>query len=391
MSYYTSAILDVDEIAFEMETEMLNQAFECLEKTHRQKMTAIKYGDGIYPFTMEAVQNAFDEEMTVYTEGVKDLWNKFIAAIRKMINKILDFLAPNRRKKNLPAQVEVENDPKALGGVMEKISAICSDITKVTDENGNLDTDLLAKKLGIAIGAGAAAATVVASLRKTYQKPKRKQNTQKVVNDGTFMTAAAKKVDVALLNMQGYVASGETVDDDAKSHEVVVDTKVVKTGKKKVSAGAVAFFRSLVSSVASDGVKCSREIASQINEGDVVYQKTVTLDHQMDSALKARIDEMKKKDSNVESKFWEVINHGIEIGAIAKAPHKLSIDVSMAAILNKSDNDRVIGFCKKVMNESVEEASDESLVFEYIGFEDSVSAHDTFSSINSENKESEDL
>ena len=356
MSYYDSYI-------FEMESKMLNQAFECLEKTHRQRMTAIEYGDGIYPFTMEAVHAAIDEEMVVYTEGVKDLWNKFVATIKSMIGKILDMIAPNRRKQEPPKEVTVEADPEYTTNCMNKLSGILGRIADVTGEDGQIDPAKVAARLGIVVGASVTMSEVIKAMKEGHKKKKR-----------VYKNGAAKKV-------------ADTMSSASSSlNQAVEGFSAQMNGSNALSAGAVAQMQSLVTAAVSMSAEdakslIGRSAKTNMPSEDVatkVMNHPLSKKHPLSTSDQAKLADLDARKPGSVNRFWDGIEQGIDKGLIDHSGELTKSDY--AAIWNDASDSKIIDVFK-VMKENAVEPLVDAPVFEFIDFENDISTTDTFSSI----------
>lgn len=122
------------EKVMDIEGDHIVAEYEALENTFMG--VAMEAANGYMDFT------DFQEQAQVYTEGVKEIWNKFLDWVKGIISAIFGI-----EFKGNP-MIEVNNDKVSL---YQKFTAYCKKIT-----SGNADGGLITGFVGLAAAAGAA-------------------------------------------------------------------------------------------------------------------------------------------------------------------------------------------------------------------------------------------
>ena len=153
-----SALLD-------LEAALINKDFAILEMTHELNIHKADTKVLVENGTDEDLAALYQQEMEVYTEGVKDLWEKFKNWVIKIWNTITGKkLTPEQRAAALKAQgkTELPFNPNEAINVAEKSIPVIEGLPKYIKGDGSLNLPLIGTTVGLGIATGAAGVGVSA-------------------------------------------------------------------------------------------------------------------------------------------------------------------------------------------------------------------------------------
>lgn len=139
--YLTEAELEIEKESrlIDMEGLRLINAMEAVNMRHELDVKAVETKAIFENWTDSELMSGYSRELAIYTEGVKDLWEKFKALIRNIINKILGRKVDESAALQSADEVTLDHDPSKIGQIIDDCGkAIKSALSlKKTDENGN--------------------------------------------------------------------------------------------------------------------------------------------------------------------------------------------------------------------------------------------------------------
>ena len=158
-AYMTEAErMDAYEVAkFENAMMKIEAMFERAETEHRIRLHNIDTELYVRECAMDELSDVYANEMALYTEGVKELWDKFIAKLTEIITKIGEKLGLIKKKP------EAQGIPVEIPFGIDRVKEILKEATKSLTEfiktpAGQLTTHLSAAAAGTGIFAGLSAA-----------------------------------------------------------------------------------------------------------------------------------------------------------------------------------------------------------------------------------------
>lgn len=157
------AVMEYNKMAMKFD-----HAFSCLEMEHEIRLSSIDTECLIKEYTEDDLENAYIHEMEIYTEGVKELWEKFKAWIKSVVNAI--FGVKDEPPEDPKTNVNLPFNPPKLSDILGKFSNAIKNVTNFKKEDGSLDKP----KLGAAIGLSAlvSGGSIAAALKAVKQPTK---------------------------------------------------------------------------------------------------------------------------------------------------------------------------------------------------------------------------
>lgn len=148
-----------------------DHAIKCLVMEHTIRISNIDTEALVQEYTNDDLESMYTAEMAIFTEGVKELWEKFKKFIASLVAKITGKKAPaDVPPTEEKEKVELEYDPKEVENILDKVGNTMKKIVDIKKEDGSgIDPKKLGSRLGITIGAGVlgVGAVFLASKRKT--------------------------------------------------------------------------------------------------------------------------------------------------------------------------------------------------------------------------------
>ena len=139
--YLTEAELEIEKESrlIDMEGLRLVNAMEAVNMRHELDVKAVETKAIFENWTDSELMSGYSRELAIYTEGVKDLWEKFKTFIHNIINKILGRKVDESAALQSSDEVTLDHDPSKIGQIIDDCGkAIKSALSlKKTDENGN--------------------------------------------------------------------------------------------------------------------------------------------------------------------------------------------------------------------------------------------------------------
>lgn len=173
----------------------IQHKFECVEAEHRIRMADIESRILFENYTEDDLTAAYTAEYTLFTEGVKELWEKFKAWIKGIVNAIFkrkpekDVIDAATKSAD---EVELPYDPKGICALGHKVADTIKRIAtfKKTDDKGNTSFDT-AKALAFLGGTVVVSGGIAAGIKAVKKPTKRKaseiaedlQEAEKAVKD----------------------------------------------------------------------------------------------------------------------------------------------------------------------------------------------------------------
>ena len=147
-----------------LENELLhiNNEYEVLTMEHAVKLNDIELSTILENATDEDLTSMYEQEMIVYQEGVAEIWEKFKAWVKGIVNAILG--KANKVTGNIPneskdKEIELNVNPSALQKLLNTTKSAVRNIGKFKDSNGKLQVGKIAAEVGATVvGAGGIAA-----------------------------------------------------------------------------------------------------------------------------------------------------------------------------------------------------------------------------------------
>lgn len=262
--YLTEAELEIEKESrlIDMEGLRLVNAMEAVNMRHELDVKAVETKAIFENWTDSELMSGYSRELAIYTEGVKDLWEKFKTFIHNIINKILGRKVDESAALQSSDEVTLDHDPSKIGQIISDCGTLIKNALslKKTDEDGN--SILNVKK--IIIG-GSSVAGIIGATK--YLESEKKKN-------HGFKTA--------IKNIPGYI---------------------------KDLMSKLNIFEKDLDSIKADGTAATNTNSGNDKSGDnnnshgKIMSKIISLGTTLTNLAQTVIDKMKSIEENVKNKF----------------------------------------------------------------------------------------
>ena len=262
--YLTEAELEIEKESrlIDMEGLRLVNAMEAVNMRHELDVKAVETKAIFENWTDSELMSGYSRELAIYTEGVKDIWEKFKTFIHNIINKILGRKVDESAALQSSDEVTLDHDPSKIGQIIDDCSkAIKSALSlKKTDEDGNSILNI--KK--IVIG-GTSVGGIIGAIE--YLKSEKEKG-------HGFKTA--------IKNIPGYIK-----DLISKLHIFEKDLDSIKAGE----------------TAATNTNSGNNKSGDNNNSHGKIVSKIISLGTTLTNLAQTVIDKMKSIEENVKNKF----------------------------------------------------------------------------------------
>lgn len=222
----------------EKENAELDMEYEILAMEHSVRLSDIEVQALVENYTADDLENMYSYEMTLYTESVKDWWEKFKAAIKKFFDTLLgkskEIEVPKEEAKDV---LEIPVDTKESKNIIKKIKSSIKKLLNCRNEDGSVNKTKVAVEIGLGALATGGAVFEVSKILKKVNVPRK-------------MTKEEASSDVE-----------EIVTDSGEIIEVLTNVANEEMKKPDSKVGQIAnFITSIVQSVSSNAVNAVKKV-----------------------------------------------------------------------------------------------------------------------------------
>ena len=252
----------------EKENAELDMEYEILAMEHSVRLSDIEVQALVENYTADDLENMYSYEMTLYTESVKDWWEKFKAAIKKFFDTLLgkskEIEVPKEEAKDV---LEIPVDTKESKNIIKKIKSSIKKLLNCRNEDGSINKAKVAVEIGLGALASGGAVFEVSKILKKVNVP-RKMTKEEASNDVTEIVTDSGEIIEVLTN----VANEEMKKPDSKVGQIAnFITSIVQS----VSSNAVNAVKKVCGSAVKAIGKGADAIGLGTKKGNGVTQKDV--------------------------------------------------------------------------------------------------------------------
>ena len=237
-----------------------DHAIKCLVMEHAIRISNIDTEALVQEYTNDDLEAMYTAEMAVFTEGVKELWEKFKKFIASLVAKITGKKAPvNVPPAEEKEKVELEYDPKEVEIILDKVGNTMKKIVDIKKEDGSgIDPKKLGSRLGITIGAGVlgVGAVFLASKKKTTVEK------GKVLGFIENLKNKVKGINNDIQSLENPEAAGSDTEKASK----ISMLKDLATSALKWASGVINSFINAIKSIGKKDGASSDKAASDGNK-----------------------------------------------------------------------------------------------------------------------------
>lgn len=208
-----------EDMLFENACMKMNHAYDCLMMEHEIRVNNIDTECLVREYTQEDLEKMYVAEMAVFTEGVKEWWEKFKAWVKNTIASIFKKKDISDDTQDPNEIIELDYDTKQANSILTKIRGILKRIIDVKKDDGSgIDPKKLATRLGVAVGAAAGTTAVIYAVKKKVKISRKdaedqydelNNNVNGISNDMDSMTTSTEsEEDTAKLKMIQELVTG---------------------------------------------------------------------------------------------------------------------------------------------------------------------------------------
>lgn len=150
-----------------LESAMIQKDLILLEKSHELNIHGIDVKVMVENGTDDYLAELYQEEMEVYTESVKDLWDRFVNWLKKIWNKIRG-VKPDPSK--VKGNIALPFDPNGVCNDAEKAINFVDKLPNFIKTDGTVDKGKVGVALGISVVSGSLGAMVTGFIDRNKKK-----------------------------------------------------------------------------------------------------------------------------------------------------------------------------------------------------------------------------